>query len=122
MPLQEFILSHIAEFIAGVAMLFATGAYKHLEKKIEAKDKANNEKDRKTEAALKGVQALLHHQLYQDCQRLLEVNRVTPTELRDIEKIYESYHALGGNGTGTALYNRILSLPIDIDGKDDDNA
>lgn len=120
--MQDFILSHIAEFIAGIAMLFATGAYKRLEKKIAEKDKNAEEKDKKTEAAFKGIQALLHHQLYQDCQRLLEEKCVTPTELCDIEKIYESYHALGGNGTGTALYNRILSLPIDIDnGKDDDN-
>lgn len=120
--MQDFILSHIAEFIAGIAMLFATGAYKRLEKKIAEKDKNAEEKDKKTEAVFKGIQALLHHQLYQDCQRLLEEKCVTPTELCDIEKIYESYHALGGNGTGTALYNRILSLPIDIDnGKDDDN-
>lgn len=113
--MQDFILSHIAEFIAGIAMVIMTGAYKRLEKKMA-------EKDKKTEAAFEGIQALLHHQLYQDCQRLLEEKCVTPTELCDIEKIYESYHALGGNGTGTALYNRILSLPIDIDnGKDDDN-
>lgn len=120
--MQDFILSHIAELVAGIAMLFATGAYKHLEKKISDKDKEIEKKDQRTEAAFKGIQALLHHQLYQDCQRLLEAKCVTPTELRDIEKIYESYHALGGNGTGTALYNRILSLPIDIDnGKDGDN-
>ena len=27
--------------------------------------------------------------------------------------IYESYHALGGNGTMTELYNQVTALPTD---------
>ena len=29
--------------------------------------------------------------------------------------LYKSYHALGGNGTGTELYNRAKSLPLHAD-------
>lgn len=29
-----------------------------------------------------------------------------------LKYLYDSYHALGGNGTGTELYNRAKALPI----------
>ena len=32
--------------------------------------------------------------------------------LKNLEYLYKSYHALGGNGTGTELYNRAKALPI----------
>ena len=32
--------------------------------------------------------------------------------LKNLEYLYQSYHALGGNGTGTELYNRAKALPI----------
>ena len=34
------------------------------------------------------------------------------TELNNIEKMYKAYHKLGGNGTGTELYERVLELKI----------
>lgn len=117
-PLQEFILSHIAEVvigvIIGVGIAILTRSYERLDKKIK-------EKDERTEASNKGIRALLHHQLYSDCQRLIKEGCVTSEELCDIEQIYESYHALGGNGTGTALYKRIQSLPIVVDNRKDDS-
>ena len=33
----------------------------------------------------------------------------------NIEYLYKSYHALGGNGTGTELYTRAKSLPLHAD-------
>ena len=35
--------------------------------------------------------------------------------LRNLEYLYRSYHALGGNGTGTELYNRAKALQIKND-------
>lgn len=32
--------------------------------------------------------------------------------LKNLEYLYRSYHTLGGNGTGTELYNRAKALPI----------
>ena len=33
-------------------------------------------------------------------------------ELKEIEYIYNAYHSLGGNGTGTEIYNRVKKLEI----------
>ncbi|WP_279132730.1 hypothetical protein [Barnesiella intestinihominis] len=49
----------------------------------------------------------------------MEQGRATTEDLNNVERIYDNYHKLGGNGTGTALYERILRLPLD-DGKDDE--
>ncbi len=35
--------------------------------------------------------------------------------MKNIEYLYKSYHALGGNGTGTELYTRAKSLPLHAD-------
>ena len=35
-------------------------------------------------------------------------NPVGPEELNHLEACYDAYHANGGNGTGTLMYNRIM--------------
>ena len=32
--------------------------------------------------------------------------------LDDFEHLYNAYHALGGNGTGTEIYKRVKELPM----------
>ena len=114
MPLQDAILSYIVQAVMGVIIAILTGSYNKLAKRLKLKESEN-------EAIKKGVREVLHLQLYKECQELLEAGSVAPEDLKNVEKIYENYHALGGNGTGTALYERILKLPITIDDRKDDN-
>lgn len=41
---------------------------------------------------------------------------VTTDELDEYTKLYEAYHNLGGNGTGTILYNAFSRLPVKEEG------
>jgi len=41
---------------------------------------------------------------------------VTTDELEEYTKLYEAYHGLGGNGTGTILYNAFSRLPVKEEG------
>lgn len=41
---------------------------------------------------------------------------VTTDELEEYTKLYEAYHSLGGNGTGTILYNAFSRLPVKEEG------
>ena len=66
----------------------------------------------KYKALLDGVLAILHDRIYQACQFYIAQGYVDMGGLKNIEYLYRSYHALGGNGTGTELYNRVKSLPI----------
>lgn len=70
---------------------------------------------RETEhAAMKeGMLALLHSEI---CRCHAECDRRGYANIHDrenIELLYKPYHALGGNGTGTDLYNRMRHLPTE---------
>lgn len=41
---------------------------------------------------------------------------VTTDELEEYTQLYEAYHNLGGNGTGTILYNAFSRLPVKEEG------
>lgn len=60
----------------------------------------------------KGVKAMLHDRIYQSCHFYIKQGWVDLDGLTNVGFLYESYHALGGNGTGTALYDKVKALPI----------
>ena len=58
-----------------------------------------------------GVTALLWdalYRIYNDAEKRCEISI---DALKNAENIYNQYHALGGNGTGTELYQRLCDLP-----------
>lgn len=59
-----------------------------------------------------GLLAIMHDRLYQSCTFYLKQGHIDMGGLKNLEYLYKSYHALGGNGTGTELYNRAKALPI----------
>ena len=54
----------------------------------------------------------MHDRLYQSCTYYIKQGHIDMGGLKNIEYLYKSYHALGGNGTGTELYNRAKALPL----------
>lgn len=58
------------------------------------------------------VLAMNHDQLFRYAEFYISTNQITMNELENLELIYKGYHALGGNGTGTELYERCKELPI----------
>lgn len=63
-----------------------------------------------------GVLALLHDRLYQACQYHIQRGYCSVSDLKNTEYLYKSYHDLGGNGTGTELFERVKKLPINEKG------
>jgi hypothetical protein len=59
-----------------------------------------------------GLLAIMHDRLYQSCTFYIKRGSIDIGGLKNIEYLYKSYHALGGNGTGTDLYNRVKALPL----------
>lgn len=69
-------------------------------------------KEVKEQAAIEeGVRVLLHDRLYNVHQYYLEQGYIYPADLKNVEHIYNAYHLLGGNGTGTSLYTEMTNLP-----------
>lgn len=60
----------------------------------------------------RGVLAILHDRLYQDCVIHINTGYITTGDLRNLEFMHSSYNSLGGNGTGTELFNRCKNLPL----------
>lgn len=72
----------------------------------------------KEQALIKaGMLAILHDRLYQACRYHIQQGFCTVSELKNTEYLYKSYHILGGNGTGTELFERVKRLPIDEKGE-----
>lgn len=67
-----------------------------------------NSKDNK--AIKTGLHVILRRDLQYECQKAIENQTVSNDEVKEITDIYEAYHNLGGNGSGTAIYNRVMRL------------
>lgn len=59
-----------------------------------------------------GLVGLLHHEVYMLCNRYIETGYISTDDLDDLNYLFRSYKALGGNGTGEVLYNKVLQLQI----------
>lgn len=101
----EFIIKYWMEWTFGIVAGGLTLAYRRLSKKIKAQKEENK-------AIKEGLLAILHDRLYQACTHYISIDYIDVAGLKNIEYLYKSYHALGGNGTGTELYNKAKALPI----------
>lgn len=101
----NFIKEYWLEFAFTLIISFLSFLIKRLYSKFK--------KEYITQKQLKeGMLAILHDRLYQLCTSYIERDSVTVDELANLEYLYRSYHSLGGNGTGTALFNRCKDLKI----------
>jgi len=69
-------------------------------------------KSKEQDAVKEGVVAILHDRLFQSGMYFINKGEIGLSELRNIERMYEAYHNLGGNGTGTEVYERVRELRI----------
>jgi len=61
--------------------------------------------------------ALLHDKIYQQCSHFLDQGWIAVDDLENLDYIWRGYRGLGGNGTGEALYKKVLDLPNKKEGK-----
>lgn len=91
--------------LAIIAIFASNGFWTFVQSKSQSRSKT-------VSAEQKGLLALLHNQLYESCTHYLAVGLITIDEMDNLDCIYEAYHALGGNGTGTRLYERCKALKL----------
>lgn len=56
--------------------------------------------------------ASLHDRIYSGYEIILKRGYVTMKELNNMEYLWKAYSALGGNGTGQKMYDRISQMDI----------
>lgn len=59
-----------------------------------------------------GVLAILHNMVYRQGIDYIHEGEIDFDDMKDYEYLYNAYHELGGNGTGTEIYERVKNLPI----------
>lgn len=103
--MKDWIAKYWVDAACGVVLSVLVGCYRRLSKRLRSKIAED--------AAIKeGQLALLHDRIYQECTSCIATESITVSQMRNLEYLYRAYHALGGNGTGTELYNRAKALEI----------
>ena len=67
---------------------------------------------RRIKGLIEAVMAINHDQLYRMGEFYILTNQITVNEMKNLEYLYRGYHALGGNGTGTEIYEKCKELPV----------
>ena len=98
----DFVLKYWIEFAFGLAVAGLSLLYRKLSGRVK-----------RFEAIGNGVQALLRDRIIQAYNNYQDKG-FCPIYARDnVEKMYQEYHALGGNGMITELVERIKELPTE---------
>lgn len=84
---------------------------------IIATAQAARKSDREHEVAMEqGMRALLRQQLIDYHRRYVAEGRPCPVGVKEqATAVYSAYHGLGGNGTGTHLYEEIMEQHVKED-------
>lgn len=103
--MREFIMQYWLEFLFGVLIAVLSAGVKTVKNRLK-------QQAQEQEALKHGLIAILHDRLFQSGMYFIGKGEIGLSELKNIEKLYEAYHALGGNGTGTEVYERVMDLKI----------
>ena len=87
---------------------------KEAEEQKRYKEEAQRIKQQKEEAeALRAaLLALTRDRILQGYRYYRREGGISTQDMETMSKLYAAYHALGGNGTITAVYNKITGMPI----------
>ena len=70
-------------------------------------------RDERTEQLEAGVQCLLRAEIIRSHEKYTERGYCPIYAREPLTKVYEAYHAMGGNGTGTDFYKKTIALPFE---------
>lgn len=69
-------------------------------------------RDRKKDPESRLLLGIAHDRIVYLCGKAIERGSATTGEIDNISQIYEPYKELGGNGTGKAMYEKFMKLPL----------
>lgn len=102
--MTDFIANYWIEFAFGIVTAAIATGYKGLKKEMKARIEEQK-------AMKKAITALLRQTLYDAYSKWSERGYCPIYAMEVCTKVYEQYHALGGNNVGTELYERLRELP-----------
>lgn len=103
--MMNFIIEYWLEVIFGVGISILGCCFKVLFNRLKALTKEWG-------IIKEAIIALLHDRLIQSGMYYIERGYIYASELERFTALYNGYHGLGGNGTGTEIYERVQDLDI----------
>ena len=102
--MPDWIAKYWLEWLFGLLIAMLTWVVKRMSNRIKQQQIEN-------EALRNGMRSLLKSQIVTQCERAMD-DGWCGARLRDtINDLYQSYHALGGNGTVTDIVDQTRKLP-----------
>lgn len=102
--IPAWISQYWIQWIFGIAGGILVALYNSLRKKVKQQREEG-------EAIKNGMKALLSRQLVADCESAIREGYASIQYKNALKEIYACYHALGGNGAVTQLFNSFMTLP-----------
>lgn len=107
----------IAVIIVSAVVTSVIGYIFHkIKKRDERRDVIAAERDKairdREHAINQSLRALCRDRILQGYRYYKHHDYISTADLETMTKLYDAYHALGGNGTITAVYDKICALPI----------
>jgi hypothetical protein len=102
----EFVVKYWLEFVFGIIVAGLSAGYARLTKRLKA-ERAKNQ------AIENGLRDILRIQILDSYEKCVSAGNVITVSRKDaIDSAYNSYHALGGNGTITQVHEEIMHMRI----------
>lgn len=105
MELNPLTITFITTIVASLASAFVAAVIASGSRRLK------NERS-SFEAMRNGMRALLWRELRTMHTQAREANGLTVAERQHLESVYDAYHAIGGNGTGSRLHDEAMELPV----------
>ena len=101
----EFVAKYWLEFVFGVIAAALGAGYAKISKRLKD-EKVRNQ------AIENGVRDILRMQILDTYDRCKASGSISVSRKDAIDSAYNSYHALGGNGTITQVHNELMAMQI----------
>lgn len=109
---NEWLSTFFKMSVGSVVIIVLKSSYTYI-KKIYTKTRLEDERRDTSLSLLKeAIMAQHHDTLYRLTGEYLKRGSISLSELDNLEYIYKSYKALGGNGSGEYRFNKCKELPL----------
>lgn len=98
------------------SVLASSGLWAFFTSAMQARDRAELEKDESERALANMVRGLAHAKIVEIGTRFLEQGYVTLDDLNEFDHyLYQPYEALGGNGYAKKIYEQVMKLDVIVE-------
>ena len=110
---MEFVFSlALAAFVSGIVGAFVSSVVASIKSQGHKAQQRATEERAELESMKAGIRALLWCELERIHSVAMSKGGLTVDQRRHLESVYSAYHGLGGNGTGTRLFQDSMEMQV----------